>query len=243
MSEPVKIHWKKGKDLTSGLTDAAFRLGEERKKLAVDTSDVEARKKETKTKAYKELSQKIETTTDASVSFFGLFAFVSGYRWISAQESEQAVNEEREKVEKIKRGEKVEEDEGEDEDDAVDYQEIEVFPGGDEIATIIAEDMWLNAIKYYSTLPNLHIHQLESNCSQRLLTMRTMRTMMMMRNSQMLWMTVTTTPIKNKWTFEPWLAKAEILEIHHQRRSKERLDHLPIVTTASSMLSHLRFHT
>ena len=152
VSEPVKIRWKKDKDLTSGLTDAACKLGEERKKLSVNTSDAEARKKETKSAAYKELAQKIETTTDASVSFFGLFAFVSGYRWVNAEESEQATNEEREKVEKIKRGEKVEEDE-EDEDDAVDYQEIEVFPGGDEIATIIAEDMWPNAIKYYSMLP------------------------------------------------------------------------------------------
>ena len=38
-----------------------------------------------------------------------------------------------------------------DEDDTLDYQEVEVFPGGDEVATIIAEDMWQNAIKYYST--------------------------------------------------------------------------------------------
>jgi hypothetical protein len=43
-----------------------------------------------------------------------------------------------------------------------DFQEIEVFPGGDEVATIIAEDMWQNAIKYYSRLtctrPHLVYH-------------------------------------------------------------------------------------
>ncbi|KAH7396238.1 NAP family protein [Pyrenochaeta sp. MPI-SDFR-AT-0127] len=149
VSEPVKINWKKGKDLTAGLTDAAYQLGEERKKLAINTANGEARKKEAKTKAYKELSQKIETSTDASVSFFGLFAFVSGYRWVSAEESEQVVKEDQEKLEKIKRGEKLDEDEDEDDEDPQDYQEIEVFPGGDEVATIIAEDLWANAIKYY----------------------------------------------------------------------------------------------
>lgn len=153
VSEPVKIQWKEGKDLTGGLTDAACKLAEERKKLAGNTSNGEARKKETKTKAYKELAQKIETATDASVSFFGLFAFVSGYRWVSAEESEQVTKEDNEKLEKIKRGEKVDEDDDEDEEDPLDYQEVEVFPGGDEVATIIAEDMWPNAIKYYSKFP------------------------------------------------------------------------------------------
>ncbi|KAI2488354.1 nap family protein [Pyrenophora tritici-repentis] len=108
VSEPVKINWKKGKDLTGGLTDAAYKLGELRKKLGADTASGAARKEEAKSKEYKKLAQLIETATDASVSFFGLFSFVSGYRW-----------------------------------------EIEVFPGGDEVATIIAEDMWPNAIKYY----------------------------------------------------------------------------------------------
>lgn len=173
VSEPVKIHWKEGKDLTSGLTDAACKLSEERKKLAIDTSDAEARKKETKSKAYKELSQLIETTTDASISFFGLFAFVSGYRWVSAEESEQVIKEDQERVEKIKRGEKVGEEEGEEEeDDTLDYQEVEVFPGGDEVATIIAEDMWQNAIKYYSKSQNERICQFESNHEQRLLSMK-----------------------------------------------------------------------
>ncbi|KAJ4377450.1 hypothetical protein N0V83_000275 [Neocucurbitaria cava] len=149
VSEPVKIQWKKGKDLTGGLTDAACKLSEERKKLSGSTSSSEARKKETKSKPYKELAHKIETTTDASVSFFGLFAFVSGYRWVSAEESEQVFKEEKEQLEKIKRGEKIEEDESDDEEDPIDYQEVEVFPGGDELATIIAEDMWPNAIRYY----------------------------------------------------------------------------------------------
>ncbi|EAT77160.2 hypothetical protein SNOG_15495 [Parastagonospora nodorum SN15] len=126
VSEPVQIHWKKGKDLTGGLTDAAFKLGEARKKLNSDSSDMAARKKETELPEYKELSKKIETSFESSISFFGLFSFVSGYRWISAEESAKAEKEDKEKLEKIKRGEKLDEDEDE-EEDSQDYQEVEVF--------------------------------------------------------------------------------------------------------------------
>lgn len=100
---------------------------------------------------YKELAQKIETSADASVSFFGLFAFVSGYRWVTAEESAEAKKKDQEQLAKIAAGEKIEEEEDdEDDEDPQDYQETEVFPGGDEVATIIAEDMWPNALRYYS---------------------------------------------------------------------------------------------
>jgi len=143
VSEPVKINWKKGKDLTGGLTDAAVKLHEARKNIT-------DRKKEMALPEYKDLSNKIETSADASVSFFGLFAFVSGYRWVSAEESKEAEKKDQEQLAKLKAGEKIEEEEDEDEDeDPQDYQETEVFPGGDEVATIIAEDMWPNALGYY----------------------------------------------------------------------------------------------
>ncbi|KAF3009689.1 hypothetical protein E8E13_008528 [Curvularia kusanoi] len=143
VSEPVKINWKKGKDLTGGLTDAAVKLHEARK----NTTD---RKKEMALPEYKELAQKIETSADASVSFFGLFAFVSGYRWVTAEESAEAKKKDQEQLAKIAAGEKIEEEEDdEDDEDPQDYQETEVFPGGDEVATIIAEDMWPNALRYY----------------------------------------------------------------------------------------------
>ena len=144
VSEPVKISWKKDKDLTGGLTDAAVKLHEARK-------NVTDRKKEMALPEYKDLYNKIETSADASVSFFGLFAFVSGYRWVSAEESAEARKKDQEQLAKLKAGEKIEEEEEEDEDeDPQDYQETEVFPGGDEVATIIAEDMWPNALGYYS---------------------------------------------------------------------------------------------
>jgi hypothetical protein len=144
------IHWKKGKDLTAGLTDAAYMLGEARKKLSKDTWDPAVRKKEMRLPEYKNLAAKIETSSQASVSFFGIFAFVSGYRWVSAKENEKTVKEDQQKQEKIKRGETVGDDDDDDDDDAQDFQEVEVFPGGDEVVTIIAEDVWPNAIKYYS---------------------------------------------------------------------------------------------
>jgi hypothetical protein len=150
VSEPVLIHWKKGKDLTGGLTDAAYKLSEARKKLGHDTSDEKARKEEKKLPEYKVLSDKLEKSMESSISFFGIFAFVSGYRWISAEESEKVTNEDKEKMAKLKRGEHVEEDEEDDDEESQDYQDTEVFPGGDEVVTIIAEDMWPNAIKYYS---------------------------------------------------------------------------------------------
>jgi hypothetical protein len=162
VSEPVKINWKKGKDLTAGLTDAAYKLGETRKKITTDTAKGAAFEKEVLTDEYQDLARKIETATDASVSFFGLFAFVSGYRWVSAEESAQAAKEEKERFEKIRRGEKVDDEDDDEEENMRDFQEIEVFPGGDEVATIIAEDMWQNAIKYYSRLtctrPHLVYH-------------------------------------------------------------------------------------
>jgi hypothetical protein len=156
----VLIHWKKDRDLTDGLTDAAYKLGEARKKLAVASSPDEARKKERKLPEYQNLAKKIETSLESSISFFGIFAFVSGYRWVSAEESEKVTKEDQEKLEKIKRGEKIEEDEDDDDEDTQDYQEVEVFPGGDEVVTIIAEDMWPNAIKYYSTFRTFRIWSL-----------------------------------------------------------------------------------
>lgn len=149
VSEPVKINWKKGKDLTGGLTDAAYELAQARRKLA-KTANGSAKSKETNLPEYKALAKKIEESTEASVSFFAWFGFVSSYRWISAEESEEASRARAERLEKIKRGEKVEEEEDDDEDEP-DYQETEVFPQGDEVATLIAEEMWPSALKYFST--------------------------------------------------------------------------------------------
>lgn len=161
VSEPVKINWKKGQDLTGGLTDAAYQLAQARRKLAKTFSGDE-KPKESDVPEFKALATKIEESPSASLSFFAWFGFVSSFRWISAQESEEADKKDRERVEKLKRGDKVEdEDEAVPDFEDIDYQEVEVFPQGDEIATLIAEDLWPSAIKYYSTFmlePSIEQH-------------------------------------------------------------------------------------
>jgi hypothetical protein len=155
VSEPVKIHWKEGKDLTGGLTDAAYNLFEAKKK-AVGSSNGNAKGKETNLPEYKSLAAMIEESEDPALSFFTWFGFVSSYKWVSAEESEEASKKEAERLAKQRAGEKIEEEDDEDEDD-IDYQETEVFPTGDQLATIIAEDMWPSAIKYYSESRSLSI--------------------------------------------------------------------------------------
>jgi hypothetical protein len=226
VSEPVKINWKKGKDLTGGLTDAAYKMGEARKKLNSDSSDMAARKKETQLPEYKQLSEKIETALESSISFFGLFAFVSGYRWVSAEESAKVEKEDKEKLEKIKRGEKIDEDEDE-EEDPQDYQEIEVFPGGDEVVTIIAEDMWPNAIKYYSMLPEPEPYGY-ANKSQRRRSTRKKMTRTCLIWTLRVWTTQKPSPWSKttlktrKSIFVLWLAKAGNPMQRHLLRSSAR---------------------
>jgi hypothetical protein len=172
VSEPVKINWKKGKDITGGLTDAAYKLLQARQKLA---KKGDAKIKETTLPEYKILATKIEQSEEASNSFFAWFAFVASYRWISAEESEKAFKAEAERREKINRGEKVEEEEPT-EDDEQDYQETEVFPQGDEVATLIAEDVWPSAIQYYSIFPTSLVPYTMLTLSQSARMKQTMRT-------------------------------------------------------------------
>ncbi|OCL15107.1 hypothetical protein AOQ84DRAFT_307784 [Glonium stellatum] len=148
VSEPVKIHWKKGKDLTGGLTDAAVKLWDAKLKAA-GSANGDAKAKASSLPEYKALMKKIEQGEEASLSFFAWFGFVSSWRYVSAEESEAATAAELERREKRKKGEKVE-DEPEDEPDN-DHQQTEVYPPGEEIATIIAEDLWPQAIKYYKS--------------------------------------------------------------------------------------------
>ncbi|PVI00945.1 hypothetical protein DM02DRAFT_614007 [Periconia macrospinosa] len=148
VSEPVKIVWKKGKDLTGGLTDAAYELAQAKKTLAKSSGGKAKAKAEAELPEYKALATKIEENTEGAPSFFTWFGFVSSYKCISPEESEEAEKEERERIEKLKRGEKLDDEEDE-EDDEIDYQETEVFPQGDECATLLAEDMWPSALRYY----------------------------------------------------------------------------------------------
>ncbi|KAL6891002.1 nucleosome assembly protein [Trichoderma longibrachiatum] len=139
VSEPVKINWKPGKDLTSGLLDLVYQVWEDDK--AGKGDDTEAKKK---------LREQMESTGLDGVSFFAWFGF-RGLS-ISEEENQAAVKEEQAKRQARKEGKPVEdEDEEDDEDDDEDEYEMEIFPTADDLAVCIAEDLWPGAIKYFLT--------------------------------------------------------------------------------------------
>ncbi|KAK8187085.1 uncharacterized protein BKA78DRAFT_256149 [Phyllosticta capitalensis] len=136
VSEPVKIHWKKGKDLTQGLTDAAVDLFAARKKQDAaaqngssnGSSKASKASKITKLPEYKAILNKIDTNTEASLSFFTWFGFISSHGY----------------------GEKVEEEEEAEIDDDDDFfDESEICPNGEDVAEIIVNELWPQAIKYF----------------------------------------------------------------------------------------------
>ncbi|KAK8208245.1 hypothetical protein IWZ00DRAFT_440621 [Phyllosticta capitalensis] len=159
VSEPVKIHWKKGKDLTQGLTDAAVDLFAARKKQDAaaqngssnGSSKASKASKITKLPEYKAILNKIDTNTEASLSFFTWFGFISSHGYVTAEESAEASKKEAEKREKRAKGEKVEEEEEAEIDDDDDFfDESEICPNGEDVAEIIVNELWPQAIKYFT---------------------------------------------------------------------------------------------
>ncbi|KAK3707663.1 hypothetical protein LTR37_012011 [Vermiconidia calcicola] len=143
VSEPVKIRWKKGKDLTEGLTDGAIALWEARKKIGDTTAKG--------LPEYTALKKKVESWNGMNTSFFTWFGWVSGRRWVSAEESEKANAEYAELKQKRKAGARV--DVPDDEDDAeadIHDDDVEVHQAGEELAISFADDLWPNAIKLFT---------------------------------------------------------------------------------------------
>ncbi|KAH7152446.1 nucleosome assembly protein [Dactylonectria estremocensis] len=137
VSEPVKINWKKGKDLTEGMLDLVHKVWEEEKAG-----------KSGETAAQKELKKVIEDTGLGGVSFFAWFGFRG--RKISVEEDKEASKKEQERREARKAGKETEQD-ATDEDDDEDEYEMEIFPTGDDLAVCITEDLWPGAINYFTT--------------------------------------------------------------------------------------------
>ena len=149
VSEPVQIKWKKGKDLTDGLTDAAVDLWIARQK-AGDSSAKDLPE-------YRALEKKVENWNGANTSFFTWFGWVSGRRFVSIKESEKANANYTARKKARKAGSKSdaedidESDVGEEEDDSA----VEVHQYGEEIAASLAEDVWPNAIKFFTQAQEL----------------------------------------------------------------------------------------
>lgn len=137
ISEPVKINWKKGKDTTHGLGDAAIKLFEARKAAGdMHKSDL---------KEHKAIMKLLENWNGENTSFFTWFAYVSVVPYITAEESAQATKKAKEA--------KTEEEEIEDVDEDIENlaaEHAEVHEAGDDLANLIAEDVWPGAIKYFS---------------------------------------------------------------------------------------------
>lgn len=148
VSEPVDIKWKDGKDLTEGL------LGLTRKVWDEEQAGLKAGKPVTGwTDTRKALQKKIEDTGIGAVSFFAWFGFVG--RRVTAEESAEADKKERERRKLRQAGKDVPKTDEEEDEDAYDEEEqieeeLEIFPGGADLAQSISDDLWPSAIQHFS---------------------------------------------------------------------------------------------
>ena len=149
VSEPVRIQWKKGKDLTSGLLDMVCDVWEAELKTA--NGKPATHNADNLSPEQKALKDKIDSTGMGGLSFFAWFGYIG--RKVSAEENAEATKKDEEMRQLRKAGKPVpqsQEDEGEEEeDDALDMM-LEIFHDGDELAIAFAEDLWPGAIKYFS---------------------------------------------------------------------------------------------
>lgn len=139
VSEPVKINWKSGKDITQGLTDMAKALFDARRKAGNMTA--------TDLPEYTALRNKVESWNALNTSFFTWFGSVSGRRYVTEEESNKANEEHAALKAKRAAGETVEFPE---ETESDDDEAAEVHQGGDELAISIAEDLWPNATRFFT---------------------------------------------------------------------------------------------
>jgi hypothetical protein len=142
VSEPVKISWKKERDLTGGLLDLVCAAWEAEKKNGPLAKGADLRDEQ------KTLKKKIEGTGMGGLSFFAWFGFIG--RHISAEESKEANKIENAKMAARAEGKATKEDEPVDMDDELVGMSLEIFPDGDDLAVAITEDLWPGAIKYFS---------------------------------------------------------------------------------------------
>lgn len=162
VSEPVEIKWKEGKDLTEGLLGLAKKVWDE------EQEGLKAGKPVTGwTDTRKELQKKIEDTGIGAVSFFAWFGFIG--RRITAEESAEADKKERERRKLRQAGQEVpktkeEEDEDDEDEEEEIEEELEIFPGGADLATAISEDLWPDAIKHFSKCRSREFHPMTVLC-------------------------------------------------------------------------------
>jgi len=160
VSDPVKVNWKAGKDVTEGLTDAAYAFWQAQRNDPSQNLDGvvhgDARKARDaaakKMPEYKAVVDTLENKVEGAISFFNFFSYRG--RWTSAAESKEAKAELDAKRQAAMAGKPIEEKEDKDEDDDDEDDlpaeaEAETFPAGHEVATTIAEEIYPGAIDYF----------------------------------------------------------------------------------------------
>jgi hypothetical protein len=147
VSEPLKVQWKKGKDMTHGLMDAALALWDAKKQQGTAANGNDKSLSSASMPEYRALIKKLERHDPTSSGFFLLFSFISERRYVTAEESAAANAVDKEGRAKAAKGETVE---NIDEEDFQEEEDIEVCPHGADLAMLLLEDVWPNAIKFFS---------------------------------------------------------------------------------------------
>lgn len=162
VSEPVGINWKKGNDITNGLTTKALKLfSAQRTASTASSANGKSKKAPPKVKEYDDLLKALETSTEGELSFFTWFGFISSHRYVSAEENAAAIQKQEEDRAKRAAGEDVPEEEDDEFDPDAADENLEIFPNGDELATLIAEDLWPQALKYFISVQEMDDEDME----------------------------------------------------------------------------------
>ncbi|KAF2994866.1 hypothetical protein E8E14_000526 [Neopestalotiopsis sp. 37M] len=160
VSDPIKVNWKPGKDVTNGLTDAAYALWVAQKNAGMLDgvfAGEQQKKRDAAARAlpeYKALAQLLEKEYNDEADFAGATSFFNFFsyrgRWISAAENAESTAEVRAKRAAAEAGQDNGE-ESDDEDGDYEYAEedVETFAPGHEIALNLADDIYPDAINYF----------------------------------------------------------------------------------------------
>ena len=158
VSEPLEVKWvSEEKDLTGGINGLSKRIFEVRRKRV--ERRIEEKKnggkgkgkqgpgKVTEDDGLSELELDLDERLNQAQSFFNWLSWTGDFFMVMEKEAEIKLREE-----KKAKGEEVAENEYEEsEDDEPDG--IDVFPGGEKLAYLFAEDMFPNALKHFGELP------------------------------------------------------------------------------------------
>ncbi|RPB27019.1 hypothetical protein L211DRAFT_834690 [Terfezia boudieri ATCC MYA-4762] len=153
ISEPVEVKWiSDEKDLSGGINGLSKRIFDVRKKRV--EGRIEEMKNEGKRKGKKgqgkedvglsELELELEEKLNQTQSFFNWFSWTGDYFMVMEKEAEMKLREEK----KAKGEEVIDSDEDDEKQGETDG--IDVFPDGEKLAYLIAEDMFPSALKHFA---------------------------------------------------------------------------------------------